>query len=414
MDSKYFDVVVVGAGHAGTQLVTNLLQVGFAGSIGVLDASVQEPYERPPLSKAYLKGEVADSDLAFRAKGFWTNEQLELMLGEAVTMVDPARRLLRTQEGRELGFGRLVWAAGGTPRALPVPGNDLAGVYHLATLEDAGRLRAALAQSQRLVVVGGGFIGLEVSSAAALAGVEVTVLEREDRLLARVTGPDVSDYFCALHVAAGVDIRLGAEVAELISSGSERVSAVRLTTGEVLEADTVLVAVGSGPNVAPLVDAGARHGDGIEVDDACVTSLDGIYAIGDVARFPLDGGARTARLESINNAVEQAKVTATHILTNGTEGHYAPTPWFWSFQYDTKFRSVGLVDPQAARIVRGDRQSGSFSVVYLRGTTVVAVDCVNNMKDFVAAMKVVGRQVDPSSLGDQGTSLADAVVPGSH
>ncbi|ADP81241.1 NAD(P)/FAD-dependent oxidoreductase [Pseudofrankia inefficax] len=405
-----YDVVVVGGGHAGTQVVTELVAAGFDGRIALVEAGARRPYERPPLSKGLLKGDVEEGQLDLRADAFWQNAGVELRTDQTVVLVDAGRGLVETSRGATLRFGRLVWAAGGSPRRLDLPGFTLAGVHQLASIDDALRLRAAIRAGGRFVLVGGGFIGLEVAAACAEAGVATHVLERADRLLERVTGPEVSDYFRRLHEGAGVEISLGADVVGFESGDGATVSAVALASGESVPADRVLVAVGLVPNVEPLRRAGASVTDGLDVDAAGATSLPRVFAAGDCARFPHARRGPT-RLESINNAVEQAKVIAANILGGEPRAAYAPVPRFWSNQYATRFKSVGLVGRDDERLVRGDATSASFSVVYLHDGAVTALDCVNNTRDYVAGAKVLGARLATDLARDPARPLAEAVLP---
>ncbi|MDX6231896.1 MAG: 3-phenylpropionate/trans-cinnamate dioxygenase ferredoxin reductase component [Nocardioidaceae bacterium] len=409
-EANRYDVIVVGAGHAGVQVVTELIQGRFVGRIAVLDGAEHMPYERPPLSKGFLVGDIARDEIALRNADFWEHDQIDLRLGELLVSVDPAERVVTLRSGHTLSYRHLVWCAGGAPRPIPLPGADLTGVHQLATLTDSETLRDELRHGQRLVVVGGGYIGLEVAAAATRLGVTVTLLEREARLLARVAGPEVSTFFQTLHSDEGVDIRVGIEVAGLVDDGQGKVSGVQLADGETIPADCVLVAIGLQPHVDQLAAAGAEIHDGVLVDELCRTTLKGVLAVGDCARFPMDS-TTTARLESINNAVEQAKVAAAQILNQELAMAYRPRPWFWSHQYDTKFRSVGLSAGHDRRIVRGDPASSEFSVVYLRDNRAIAIDCINAMKDFVDARKsVLGSHVDVGLIPQPGIRLADAVI----
>lgn len=409
MSVRSFDVLVVGGGHAGASVAHQLTALGHQGTIGMLSAEAHLPYERPPLSKAYLKGEVTAESLSIRDAQFWSDSNVEVILGDAVVSLDAAAHTVTTASGAVVSYGVLVWATGGAARSLGIPGEDLAGVLSLRTLDDATALRNCLTSVERFVVVGGGFVGLEAASALRGFGIEVTVLEAQDRLLQRVTGPVVSDYFMRRHVAAGVDIRLGAQ-ATAIEGVEGRVTGVRLSDGSSVGADQVLVAVGLVPSVEPLLAAGAEGTGGVDVDVYGRTNLPDVYAAGDCASFPF-GTHPTGRvrIESIQNATEQGKLVAASIL--GERQPYEPQPWFWSNQYDIKFKTVGLAAAYDVSVTRGDELADSFSVVYLRGDKVIAVDTLNHMRDYVGARAVVGRRVDLTRLGDSTRSLKELVAP---
>ena len=398
-----FDVVVVGAGHAGVHLASELAMHHYSGSVAVIDAEAELPYERPPLTKGFLDGSVTVQQLRFPTN-FWDTPSLTAIRGETVVEIDPGRHRVATSSGSICEYGTLVWAAGGHSRRLSIPGEDAPGVHGLRSLADAEFAKKHMSGAEQYVILGGGFIGLEAAAAMRKIGIQVTVVEFLDRLLARVTSPLVSDYFLSLHRAAGVDVRLGSR-AERIEVTDGTVSGVILGDGEVLPADGVLVAVGMIPNAGPLVDAGAVCANGVEVDEFGATSLPDIYAVGDCASFPLVYPPfERLRLESVQNAVDQAKNVAEQIA-NGTRKRYTSMPWFWSNQYETKFKMVGICRAYDNSIVRGDVASGSFSVVYLRGNRVVAIDAINAMRDYAGGRSLVGRVVDLDAIRDPSVSL---------
>lgn len=397
-----YDVVIVGGGHGGAQAAIALRQAKFAGSVAIVGDEPELPYERPPLSKEYLSGDKEWERLLIRPPVFWAERDVKLRLGERVTDVDPAGHALITPTG-EIGYGALIWAAGGRPRLLTCRGGDLAGVHSVRTRADVDRMRAELPAVSRAVVVGGGYIGLEAAAVMRKAGVAVTLLEAQTRVLARVAGEPLSRFFEAEHRAQGVDVRLGVTVDHL--EGNGRVTGVRLADGELLPADLVVVGIGIEPAVEPLLAAGAAGGNGVLVDEACRTSLPDVYAIGDCALHPnrfANGAA--VRIESVQNANDQATVAAKHLA--GEPAAYDAVPWFWSNQYDLKLQTVGLSTGHDAALVRGDPAARSFSVVYLREGRVAALDCVNSVKDYVQGRKLVldGAKVPPERL-------ADAAVP---
>ncbi|KAF0957984.1 NAD(P)/FAD-dependent oxidoreductase [Rhodococcus sp. T7] len=391
---RHHDTLIVGAGQAGAQVATALDAAGYEGSIGILGSELVPPYERPPLSKGVLTGQTATESLFLRPPEFWRDDDMELMLGTDVVAVDPSRHVVRTSTGAEIGYGKLVWATGGRPRRLTVPGAELAGVHYLRTLRDAERLQSHLITAARAVVIGGGFIGLEAAAAFTKAGLAVTVIESADRVLQRVTSPAVSAHFRALHRRHGVDILERSSVSEITGRNGE-VTGVQLDNGRWIAAELVLIGVGLLPNVEALRDAGAEGVNGADVDDAGSTSLPDVYAAGDCASISNSFTGHTRmRLESVQNAVEQGRVVAASIL--GSPNPLKPVPWFWSNQYDVKFKTMGVPIAYDAAVVRGTPQSGAFSVVYLRDDQVVAVDTVNNLRDYAQAKVLIecGTRVD--------------------
>lgn len=391
--SDHSDVLIVGAGQAGAQAAISLRQDGFAGSIRMVGAESDLPYERPPLSKDYLAGERTADRLLLRPPAFWAERAVEIVTGVRITGVDG--KVAQADDGRSFGFDTLVWAAGGHPRRLQCPGAGLGGVHVIRTRHDVDDLRADLHTANGIVIVGGGYVGLEAAAVLAKAGKTVTVVEAQGRLLARVAGPEVSDFYRAAHEAHGVHILLDAQVEAL--EGKARVSAVRLAGGSALPADLVIAGIGLVPSVAPL-GIGA-----IEVDVHCRTTLPDVYAIGDCAAHQnrYAGGA-WIRLESVQNAVDMAKAAAAHIVHRDAAKPHDTCPWFWSNQYDLKLQTVGLSIGADSRVVRGDPACGSWSLVYLRAGAVVALDCINAPRDYVQGKALVerGARIAPGRLAD--------------
>jgi NADPH-dependent 2,4-dienoyl-CoA reductase/sulfur reductase-like enzyme len=405
---SHFDCLIVGGGHAGAQAAILLRQLKFEGSIGLISGENVLPYERPPLSKDYLAGEKPFERLLLRPATFWAERDVMLMLGERVSALDAEAREVRTTAGRTIGYGKLIWAGGGAARPLSCPGANSTGVFTVRTRADADALIAALPDAQRFVVVGGGYIGLEAAAVLTKLGKQVTLVEAQERLLSRTSGAALGDFFAQEHRAHGVDLRLGIATEAIETDEDDRATGVRLATGELLPADAVIVGVGIVPEVAPLLLAGASGGDGVDVDPACRTSLDDVYAIGDCAahenRF---AGGRRMRLESVQNANDQARAAVQHIL--GENAPYDAVPWFWSNQYDLKLQTVGLSIGHDQALVRGDPQSRSFSVVYLREGQILAFDCVNQTKDYVQgrAHVLAGSRLDLAQLADASIPLKE-------
>lgn len=402
------DVVIVGAGHGGAQAAIALRQHGFEGTILMIGREPEPPYERPPLSKEYLAREKTFERLYIRPAQFWDDKAVTLMLGHEVTAVDPAAKVLTLGDGGKVGYGTLIWAAGGDPRRLSCSGADLAGVHAVRTREDVDRLMGELdAGARRAVVIGGGYIGLEAAAVLTKLDCHVTLLEALPRVLARVAGEALSEFYQNEHRAHGVDLRTGVAVDCLEGDGT-KVTGVKLADGTVLPADLVIVGIGIIPSVGPLLAAGAAGGNGVDVDEFCRTSLPDVYAIGDCAAHA-NGFAEGAviRLESVQNANDMATTAVKSIL--GDPQPYKATPWFWSNQYDLRLQTVGLSAGHDATVLRGDPATRSFSVIYLKQGRIVALDCVNMVKDYVQGRKLVEARAEiaPERLADAGTPLKE-------
>lgn len=395
-----FDVVIVGAGQAGAQAAISLRQGGFSGSIALIGDEPDPPYERPPLSKEYLAGEKTAARLLLRPLEFWAQRNVVLRLGERVARVDAKARTVATSNGAIIGYDQLIWAAGGSPRLLPCAGGDLSGVHMIRTRADVDALKADLTRALAIVVIGGGYIGLEAAAVLVKLGKHVTLVEAQNRLLPRVTAEPVSRFYEQEHRAHGVDVRLLANVIGLDGQDG-RVTAIRLASGERIACDVAIIGIGITAAIEPLADAGAVCANGVEVDDYCRTSLPRVFAIGDCANHAniFAGGARV-RLESVQNAIDQAKVAASAIL--GTMAPYRAIPWFWSNQYDLKLQTVGLHIGADATVTRGYPSARSFSLVYLKQGRVVALDCINAARDFAQGRALIERGivVDPQAIAD--------------
>jgi 3-phenylpropionate/trans-cinnamate dioxygenase ferredoxin reductase subunit len=400
----HHDIVIVGAGHAGAQAAIQLRQLGFAGTVALIGAEAEPPYERPPLSKEYLAGEKDFERMLVRPASFWAERGVELVLGTTVSSLDP---VAKTLEGGRFGYGALIWATGGTPRRLGCDGGDLEGVHVVRRKADVDSIRAELDSVRRVAVVGGGYIGLETAAVLRKLGKDVVLLEALDRLLARVAGPEISDFYAAEHRSRGVDVRLGASVASILGE-SGRVAAVRLRDGSSIEAEMAIVGIGVDAAVAPLLAAGAAGANGVDVDAQCRTSLPDVYAVGDCAAHEnkFAGGLRI-RLESVQNAHDQAATAARAIV--GNPQPYEAVPWFWSNQYDLRLQTVGLSVGHDATLVRGRPEKRSFSVLYLLEGRVIALDCVNAVRDYVQGRKLVveRRVIEPERLADTAMPLKE-------
>ncbi|WP_428331898.1 NAD(P)/FAD-dependent oxidoreductase [Novosphingobium sp.] len=403
------DVVIVGAGHGGAQAAIALRQNGFAGSIEVIGREPEYPYERPPLSKEYLARDKTFDRIMIRPAAFWADKDVTFTLGREVVSVDAEAKTVTTDDGADHAYGSLVWATGGDARRLTLDGHDLGGVHAVRTRADADRLMSELdAGAKRAVVIGGGYIGLEAAAVLTKFGVHVTLLEALPRVLARVAGETLSEFYQAEHRAHGVDLRTDVAVSALIGGGNDKVIGVRLADGHVLPAEIVIVGIGIIPATAPLIAAGATGINGVNVDELCRTSLPDVYAIGDCAAHAnsyADGA--TIRLESVQNANDQATTVAKGITGNPVP--YKAVPWFWSNQYDLRLQTVGLSIGYDATVTRGDPATRSFSVVYLKQGRVIALDCVNAVKDYVQGKKLVetGAVIAAERLADTGVLLKE-------
>ncbi|MBA3836151.1 MAG: FAD-dependent oxidoreductase [Sphingomonas sp.] len=398
------DVVIVGAGHGGAQAAIALRQGGFAGSVLIVGDEPELPYERPPLSKDYLAGDKGFDRLLIRKAEFWAERGIDFALGERVTAVEAGAHRLTCASGRAIGYGQLIWAAGGTPRRLTCPGAEARGVHYVRTRADIDGVIAELGPARTIAVIGGGYIGLEAAAVLAKLGKSVVLFEAGERVLGRVAGAALSRFFEAEHRAHGVALHLGVSVAA-IEVADGRAAGVRLADGAVVAADLVMVGIGIIPNVAPLLAAGAEGGNGVRVDAQCRTRVSDVFAIGDCALHAnrYAGGAEI-RLESVQNANDQASTAARAIM--GTPTPYDAVPWFWSNQYDLKLQTVGLSTGHDEAILRGDPATRGFSVVYRRDGAVIALDCVNAVKDYVA-----GRALVAGAVRADAAALADPAVP---
>ncbi len=402
------DVVIVGAGHGGAQAAIALRQNGFEGSIVVIGREPEYPYERPPLSKEDFAREKTFDRLYIRPPTFWAEKEVEFRLGVEVTALDPAGKELKLSDGSALGYGKLIWAAGGDPRRLSLPGADLAGVHAVRTRQDCDLLMAEVDDGTRnIVVIGGGYIGLEAAAVLTKLGCKVTLLEALPRILARVAGEELSAFYEKEHRDHGVDLRTEVQVSS-IEGDDHKVSGVKLADGEVIPAEAVIVGIGIVAAVGPLIAAGAAGGNGVDVDEYCLTSLPDVYAIGDCAAFGAAyAGGQVMRVESVQNANDMATCVAKAIC--GDAKPYHALPWFGSNQYDLRLQTAGLNVGYDRTVIRGNPEDRKFSVVYLREGRVLALDCVNMTKDYVQGRKLVeaGATPDLDALGNAEVALKD-------
>ena len=405
---KKYDVLIVGSGHGGAQTAIGLRKQGFRGSIGLLDRSRALPYERPPLSKEYLFGEKTFERILIRPKKFWQDKDIHLLGGSNVSSLDPLAKTISCGNGQEYAYEQLVWSAGGDAKRLICDGSDLRGVHTVRSKEDVDALIDDMkAGTERCTIIGGGYIGLEAAAAFRKLGHEVVLVEALNRVLSRVTGPEVSRFIKNEHVRREVKMHLKSGV-RCIEGDGGLLTGVVLETGEVIQTDIVLVGIGIEPCIDALAKAGAETTNGVVVDEYCQTTLPGVYAIGDCAAHinPFANGQRI-RLESVQNANDMASVVASVICGNFEPYH--ATPWFWSDQYDLKIQTVGLSAGYDDSVTRGDPSNRSFSIVYLKNGKVVALDCVNSMKDYVQGRRLVetGLVVARKDLADTSRQLKE-------
>ena len=399
-------VVIVGAGHAGATLAALLRQGRYRGEIVMFGDEVDLPYHRPPLSKKFVGGEL---EQWLRPAPFYAEQRITLRLGERISSIDRSERRVHLTSGDLCNYDILVLATGARPRPLPVPGSELNGVVSLRTLNDARTLRKHLTADRRVVIIGGGYIGMEVAAAARANDVDVTIVEREQRVLARVASAELSDSLTAYHRNRGTKIVTAAEVRRLTGRGGE-VRAVVLGDGTVLPCDVVLVGVGALPRDELAVAAGLDCDHGIVVDDRARTSDPAVFAIGDVTRRPVPGVHGLMRLESIPSSTEQAKQASTAIL--GSEPTPGEMPWFWSDQFDLKLKIAGVVAAGRAVVRRGEPSSGRFALFHHENGVVTAVEAANAPADFMAARSLIAsrRPIDPDRLADNELQLREAIA----
>ncbi len=394
-------IVIVGAGQAGIEAAAALRGLGYAGSIVIIGEETTAPYSRPPLSKAYLAGASELTDLELRNEDFFSHQNIDLRIGATATAINRTDKSVQLADGSAVAYDHLILATGAVPRTLPDPAAQAANVLSLRTAADARRLREHLSPGARLVIVGGGYIGLEIGSAARRRGVEVTLLESQDRVLARVTSEPVSAFFQRIHAEEGLEIITGARTERFLTGPDGDLTALELADGRHIDVDVMLVGIGVLPRVNLAEEAGLVVDNGIVVDEYLRTSDPAIFAIGDVARHPSPQGGGLRRLESAPNASEQARVVAANVLAR--EQAYESIPWFWSDQYDLKLQSVGIaVDPDDVIVRETADEPRKITVLYLRNGALIAADVVNNTADFATAKRLVasGQIVDRNLLGD--------------
>jgi 3-phenylpropionate/trans-cinnamate dioxygenase ferredoxin reductase subunit len=400
-------ILIVGGGQAGAQAIDTLRREGFRGRLVLIGGEPELPYQRPPLSKKYLSGEMAADRLPFRHRAFYDEHRIELKLGRQAVRLDAAARQVELADGEKLTYDRLLLCLGAESRRLTCPGAALPGVHYLRGLADVAPIQAGFKPQARVVIIGGGYIGLETAATCRKMGCEVTVLEMADRVMNRVVAPGVSQYFADEHRGHGVTIICDMRVVCL--EGQARVERVVCADGTRHAADLVIVGVGAVATTELASAAGLACDNGIVVDEYCRTSDAAIYAAGDCTNHPSLRFGRRVRLESVDNAFEQAKTAALNMLDRPVA--HDRVPWFWSDQFDNKLLIVGLSQDYDRQVLRGDPASRSFSVCYLKGRELLAVEAVNHSKDYMAARKLIAERtlLHVDKLADSELALKEAV-----
>jgi 3-phenylpropionate/trans-cinnamate dioxygenase ferredoxin reductase subunit len=386
------NIVIIGAGQAGAAMAAKLRTLGHDGPITMLGEEAAPPYQRPPLSKSYLLGEMEETRLYLRPEEFYADNQIDLRTGVAAKAIDRAAKIVALSDGETLPYDKLALTTGSRPRLLPASiGGALKGVYPVRSLKDVDAMAAEFTPGARVLIIGGGYIGLEAAAVAAKMGLTVMLIEMADRILQRVACPATSDYFRDLHRTHGVDIREGVGLTELTGDG--RVSGATLNDGSSLEIDFALVGVGISPNQELAADAGLAIENGIAVDETACTSDPDIFAAGDVASLPYEG--RRIRLESVQNAIDQAEAAAAAML--GQDVNYAPVPWFWSDQFDVKLQIAGLNQGFDKVVTRPGDKEGAQSVWYFQGDRLLAIDAMNDPRAYMVGKRLLEGGINPTA-----------------
>lgn len=393
-------IVIIGAGQASAVAAATLRKENYTGTIRIFGDESHLPYDRPPLSKYYLAGEMELSKTLIRSAEFYADNDIELHTNTRVESIDAEAKQIITASNEVYDYDKLVITTGSRARQLNLPGSQLDGIHYLRTIDDVDRIRESMSKVKKLCVIGGGYVGLEVAAVALTAGLEVTVIETQDRILQRVTTSEMSEYYHRLHTQRGVNIMLNKAVTAF--DGTQTVSRV-LCGDESVEADLVVIGVGIIPNIELAENAGLDCDNGIVVNDHCQTSHPDIYAAGDCTNHPNRLLDRRLRLESVPNAIEQARIACINLL--GGDLQYASIPWFWSDQYELKLQMVGFSSDGDESIVRGDKSVNRFAVFHLKQGRVVAVDAVNSSKAFMLGKRLYGKSVDAQLLADESVEL---------
>ncbi len=398
-------IVVIGAGHAAGQTAASLRQENYEGEIVILGDEPHPPYQRPQLSKKYLSGDITLEQVYLRPEKFYGDNNINLRTNSPVTNIDPLSKAVTVGNTETIIYEKLLIATGSRPRKLDLNGSDLKGIYYLRSISDVDLISTAMKSAASVCIVGGGYLGLEVAAIAVTSGLQVTVLETEERILQRVTTAEMSAFYHELHTSRGVKIHT-----QTACSGFEGEKQVeRVLCGDrSFDADLIIIGIGILPNTELAAESGLACENGIVVDDHCLTSDPNIFAAGDCTNHPNPLLGRRLRLESVQNAMDQARTAAANML--GGDISYAAIPWFWSDQYELKLQMVGVSSDGATQVLRGNKSDNAFAVFYLDGGAVVAVDAVNSPREFMVARQLYGRQVDASQLADTQFNLKDLLI----
>jgi 3-phenylpropionate/trans-cinnamate dioxygenase ferredoxin reductase subunit len=397
-------IIIIGAGQAAGQAAASLRQEGYEGSITLIGDESYAPYQRPPLSKQYLSGELSIDRVYIRPIKFYEDRNIDLQLGVCVTSIDRQAKTISTDNDQTLTYEKLLICTGSRPRKLDIAGSSLSGIHYLRGLDDVDRIREDMASAKSICIIGGGYIGLEVASVAVTAGLTVNILEMESRILQRVTNDAMSAFYHRLHTSRGVNIHTNTACTGF--EGDDRVTSV-LCADQNIATDMVIVGIGILPNTELAEQAGLECNNGILVDDHCRTSDPDIFAAGDCTNHPNPILGRRLRLESVPNAMEQARTSAANMLDG--DKTYAAIPWFWSDQYELKLQMVGFSADGDSAVLRGDPEALQFATFYLKDGKVVAVDAVNSPKEFMVAKRLYGMRVNPDALADTATDLKSLI-----
>ena len=400
--------VIAGAGHAAGQVVATLKQLKYAGQIVLVGDEDYLPYQRPPLSKKFLAGAMPAERLHFKPASFYDEPNIEIRLRTRITTIDRDNKSVHTEGGERISYDKLVLALGSRARRLRIDGADLAGVHYLRSIADVDDIRSELNHYRRTVIIGAGYIGLEVAAVMQQLGLDVTVVELADRVMSRVVSPEISDFYQIEHTNKGVKLRLSTGVSAF--RGDKRIASVETTDGEQIPADFVVVGIGIVANTELAASAGLTVDNGIVVNDQCETGDPAVYAVGDCTAHPNAIYNRQLRLESVHNALEQAKTAAANIC--GKETHYSQVPWFWSDQYDLKLQIAGLSEGYDEIVIRGNPADRSFACLYLKNGQLIATDAVNAPREFIQSKGLIAShaKIDPARLANANIPLQDAVI----
>lgn len=382
-----FDTVIVGSGHGGAEAAIALHQLKYSGSVALITREAHLPYERPPLSKNYMAGTAAFDDILIRPAGFWQEAGTEFFLNKDIVHIDPQAKQLTSGCGQVFGYTHLIWAAGTVPKHLPKTYGDVADIRAIRSVSDVQWIKSKLRDVKHICMIGGGYIGLEAAAVFRTLGMDVTILEAAERVLARVSAEPLSRFYEAEHRRRGVDIRLNARITSIQSNPASKSKIVLEGSGDIC-CDLIIAGVGASPCVAVLEHAGAQCSNGVDIDSFCRTTLHDVFAIGDCAsQSSRYANNQSVRLESVQNARAQALCVARQLTGNSEK--YDEVPWFWSDQYDLRLQIAGLSAGQDRFVVRGEPSSGAFFILYFRGDTLIAIDCVNRPKDFMQGRKLL-------------------------